>query len=266
MLEALQHSDNAFVTLTYDDENLPGLGSLEPKHTQDWLKRIRKAVHPLKLRYYLVGEYGDQTNRPHYHVALFGYPSCRHAQTREHVSAARCCSQCSLVASTWPFGRVHLGTLEAHSAGYVAGYIEKKLTRTDDPRLNGRWPEFSRMSLRPGIGHGALHEVASVLMQFNLDESEADVPSSLRHGTTILPIGRYLRKSLRELVGMDPKAPQATLDQITEALRPLYENSRLAPTPEAKKIAFRNNILDAADQAVLNMQTRQRIFKNRRSM
>ena len=67
MLEAMCHGDNAFVTLTYEDDNVR---SLVPKDPQDWLKRIRKAVEPLRLRYYLVGEYGDISERPHYHVAL----------------------------------------------------------------------------------------------------------------------------------------------------------------------------------------------------
>ena len=72
LLEAIKSSESSFITLTYDDENLPENGSLCPSHVRDWLKRIRKKVEPRKLRYFLVGEYGDETKRPHYHVALFG--------------------------------------------------------------------------------------------------------------------------------------------------------------------------------------------------
>ena len=64
MLEAGQYKDNTFVTLTYSPENEPDGSSLEPKHTQDWLKRFRKAIAPLRVRYYLVGEYGEQSWRP----------------------------------------------------------------------------------------------------------------------------------------------------------------------------------------------------------
>lgn len=75
LLEQLKHGDSCFLTLTYDEKHLPEGGSLVPKHAQDFLKRLRSKTN-LKLRYYLVGEYGEDTERPHYHVALFGYPNC----------------------------------------------------------------------------------------------------------------------------------------------------------------------------------------------
>lgn len=65
MLEAAQYEDNCFITLTYDDEHLPLGMSLVPKDLQDFLKRFRSRIAPIKVRYYGVGEYGDQTQRPH---------------------------------------------------------------------------------------------------------------------------------------------------------------------------------------------------------
>lgn len=140
------------------------------------------------------------------------------------------------------------------------------MTKADDMRLFGRHPEFARMSLRPGLGYDSLHELASTLMQFNLEDTEADVPSALRHGKRLMPLGRYLRGRLRTLVGKDEKAPQATLDAYAETLRPMYEASRAAPTSETRAVAFKNNILNSADQAVRNMEARQRTFKKRRSL
>lgn len=134
------------------------------------------------------------------------------------------------------------------------------MTAPDDTRLYGRHPEFSRQSNRPGIGHGFMHEVASSLMQFNLEDTQADVPSALRHGTRLLPLGRYLRTELRKLVGMDPSAPEATLLEAAQRLQDVREsafnNSR----------SFKKEIVKAADQKVLNMETKLRIHRKVRTL
>lgn len=229
MLEAMQHGENAFLTLTYADEHLPvlpnGQATLVPKHAQDFLKRFRKSIEPIRVRYFLVGEYGDETQRPHYHLALFGYPSCLYGTTR--ISAQRrvngvqkqyCCERCETVKEAWGLGNTYGGELSQFSAQYIAGYVVKKLTRKDDPKLNGRYPEYARMSLRPGIGADAMHEVASTLMQFNLEETQDDVPSSLRHGKKFWPLGRYLVRRLRKLTGKEENAPQKKVEKIQDEL------------------------------------------------
>lgn len=136
------------------------------------------------------------------------------------------------------------------------------MTAPDDTRLYGRHPEFARPSLRPGIGQSAMHEVASQLMAFNLEESQGDVPSSLRIGKRVMPLGRYLRRELRKMVGHAPEAPQATLDAMAKQMRPLREAQMAYPG----KKSFASVITEAADQAVLNMETRQRIYKGRKSL
>lgn len=228
MLEAALREDNAFVTLTYDDASVPRLGdkpdglpTLKPVDVQLWLKRMRKAFEPERFRYYLVGEYGDVTERPHYHVALFGYPTCSFGRSRYRYRD-RCCIFCDRVLDTWAKGAVDVGTLSVESAQYIAGYVTKKMTRKDDLRLNGRYPEFARMSLRPGIGADFMHDVASSLLEHNLEDLP-DVPGALRHGRRILPIGRYLRRRLRTLVGKEANAPQETLDEASAEVRAVWE-------------------------------------------
>ena len=75
LLETMKLTDSCFLTLTYDDAHLPAGGTLVPGDGQLFLKRLRKAIFPLQLRYFFVGEYGDTSNRPQYHAALFGIPS-----------------------------------------------------------------------------------------------------------------------------------------------------------------------------------------------
>lgn len=232
MLEAAQWSDNAFVSLTYEDQALTFVGdrpTLNYPDVQLFLKRLRKAYEPNRFRFYLSGEYGDETERPHYHAAFFNFPTCARGRTRRRFGFGDrpiwrgCCAACELVGETWKLGDVDLGVLETSSAQYVAGYILKKMTHRQDFRLFGRDPEFSQMSRQPGVGLSALHEVASEMLKFNLDITESDVPVTLRHGSRQLPLGRYARRKLREYIGKEANAPQETLEIQKEKLRPLRE-------------------------------------------
>lgn len=212
---------SSFVTLTYEPGHEPrtvdGLASLDPTHVQEWLKRLRRRVEPNRVRYYAVGEYGDESWRPHYHVALFGFPTCRWGKTR-HLPV--CCDPCSIIRDTWGHGHILLGDLNFTSAAYIAGYVTKKLNSDHNPLLQGRYREFARMSLKPGIGGDAMYEVASTLLSYNLDKD--DVPGALRHGAALHPLGRYLRRRLRTFVGKPPEAPEATVNEAKAVLQPLY--------------------------------------------
>lgn len=230
MLEAAQYSDNTFATLTYADENLPSDLSVSPKTLSDFMKRLRKSF-PRPIRYFGVGEYGDETMRPHYHLAIFNLPSCERGITRLNRHGTPCCESCLRVAKAWPFGGVMLGTLEQKSMAYVAGYVTKKMTSMDDPRLEGRLPEFARMSLRPGIGLGMMDELASTLMEHKLDEKMIDVPTSLQHGSKQWPLGRYLRRKLRARIGRDEKTPSEAFEQRKEEVRPLRQAAWDTETP-----------------------------------
>lgn len=262
MLEAAQFEHNAFVTLTYDDDNIPAGGNLVPKDTQDFLKRLRSRVAPSRFRYYLVGEYGDVTQRPHYHAALFGFRSCIYGQSRYTKSRKDCCYWCDLVRDVWRSGNVFLGTLEDDSAGYLAGYVVKKMTHKDDPRLAGRHPEFGRMSLRPGIGRDALFEIADSLMKYELNEVMSDVPSALRHGSKQLPLGRYLRRNLRKMVGNDEAAPQATIDEIEKEMLPL----RLAAKASSSEPSLTSHILRASEGKYRQFAGKAKLYQRRKSL
>lgn len=207
-LESLCHDESSFVTLTYDDAHLPPGGTLQPVDFKNWLKRFRQALAPRRLRFYGVGEYGDQTWRPHYHAILFGVGVF----------------DLPLVERTWsdadgPIGMVHLGECSEATCQYVAGYVTKKMTRPDDPRLNGLHPEFSRSSNRPGIGAPAMVVIADRLhTDAGLDEMilrDGDVPHRLQVGRRSIPLGRYLRERLRVHMGMPEHVRQRIKDKFT---------------------------------------------------
>lgn len=274
LLEADQCADNSFWTLTYSDQNLPlsgnGLWTLAPEDAQRFMKRFRKAWDRLqgsfglkceerrRVRFFLVGEYGDRYERPHYHIALFGYPSCTNRTTltsRGRPIADRCCVFCRTIYEQWGRGDIHGGTLEESSAKYLVGYVLKKMTRYDDTRLNGRMPEFARMSLRPGIGYGALHDVASAIMENDISK---DI-TALRRGKTIYPLGRYLTQNLRQLTGKDKNAPPEVLQENYERLLPL----RQAAKRDNQNPSFKSYVVEAYKQDILNRAARAAIYKKR---
>lgn len=198
MLEAQKHEHSLFVTLTYNKEHYPIDGSVDPRELQLYLKRLRELVKPTKIRFFAVGEYGDKKGRAHYHLALFGLPECME------------------VSSAWGKGNVHVGSLTVDSAAYIVSYVCKSMTRKEDKRLDGRHPEFARMSLKPGIGAFAVKDFKdSIASCLDLGTGEyyglpnGDVPSVFRFNGRHYPLGRYLRSKLREALGFPKTEPVA---------------------------------------------------------
>lgn len=121
--EATCHEANAFVTPTYNDQNIPAYGSLDYSHLVKFLKRLRK--HYGKLRYYAVGEYGDESLRPHYHLCIFG-----HSFSDDRIITRRephLLWTSPMLTKIWGHGNVTVGALTFETARYTASYVTKKL-------------------------------------------------------------------------------------------------------------------------------------------
>lgn len=201
--EAADHEENAFLTLTYDDDHLPSDGSLNKTDHQHFMWRFRENLSRRfgrKVRFYMVGEYGEKSWRPHYHYALFGYPSCPYGGGhRVGVKFQPCrCPVCKLVSDAWGLGNVFLGSLTPDSANYVAQYVTKKMTSKDDPRLGGLHPEFALMS--KGIGKSFVSAISSLLTKYGYDVD--NFPAVLCHGSKSLPLGRYMKEKIYADLGI----------------------------------------------------------------
>lgn len=158
--ESKMHDENVFVTLTYDDDNLPAGRSLVKRDLQLFMKRLRKS-RPEKVRFYACGEYGDVTERPHYHILLFGTDFPDKKKYKENPSGGYLYDSSEL-RELWPFGSNLLGDVTFDSAAYVARYCMKKITGDHaEWHYAGREPEFSLMSRRPGIGATWLEKYGS---------------------------------------------------------------------------------------------------------
>lgn len=270
MLEAGLYADNSFATLTYAENPV----SLRPLHHRQFMDALRKSVAPLRVRFYMVGEYGELNDRPHFHYALFGYPSCRRP-VRRSSNKFRCCAPCDRIEDVWGKGFIQNKPLEIGSARYIARYVVKKMTRQDDPRLEHRYwvgrrhPEFSRMSLKPGIGHGVLDAVANTITRYNLLTPQGDVPVTLRHGDLEWPLGRYLRRKLRLKLGLDERSP----DVLTpEASYEAYQsNTALQAVHQAARASEENpsvkfHLLKASEAQRMQIAARNNFFKKSGSL
>lgn len=135
------HECSIFVTLTYRDDHLPNNSSLKVSDLQKFYKRLRKqlALNGRRIRHFSCGEYGELTQRPHYHAIIF--------------SMSLSANDKYLIEKCWPYGIVHFGLAEHDSIQYVAQYIDKKfsgdLAQTEYTD-KGRDPPFRTSSM--GIG------------------------------------------------------------------------------------------------------------------
>lgn len=181
MHESSLYDANAFVTLTVDDDHLyrkysvpdvdrGGLrctGSLDYEAIPLFMKRLRKAIEPAKVRYYAAGEYGDSFGRPHYHACLFGFDfrDKEFLATRGEFPVFRS----SMLERLWTAGVSEVGSMTFESAAYVARYIMKKFTGQTAGKFYERLdfasgeivhiePERAWMSRNPGLGNGWFHK------------------------------------------------------------------------------------------------------------
>lgn len=79
-------------------------------------KVSENALKVPKFRYYLCGEYGTKTKRPHYHVIMFNLPFNR-KNPRDYRDLV------ALLGSTWKMGNVHIGNVTPKSINYTTKYI-----------------------------------------------------------------------------------------------------------------------------------------------
>lgn len=259
MLESCKHRSSSFATLTYDEGRLPAYGSLVPSDMQLWLKRLRAAVYPVKVRFFGVGEYGSETWRPHYHAILFGL---------DRVVAGGSDGRSGVVQSSWGMGHTFVGGVSLASVQYVAGYVTKKMTGRNDERLQGRYPEFARMSLRPGIGGTAVGDIAYALESDAGLESIAevgDVPASLRYDGKFWPIGRYIRGKVRKSLGLSEKViKEGNARRAVEEMQRLRKEDAEAAELEGRDpVSYR---VDRLIQQCLNVRSRLELSTGSRSL
>ena len=125
--ESQMHQENCFVTLTYDETNVPIDGSLNKAHFQKFMKRLRKHYATKKIRYFHCGEYGSALERPHYHACLFGL-DFDDAVPHFSTPSGNVTYISETLEKIWGKGFCTVGELNYQTAAYTARYIMKKVT------------------------------------------------------------------------------------------------------------------------------------------
>lgn len=151
--EEERHCNSAFfLTLTYRDGMIPvhksGNYTLRKRDIQLYMKKLRKAVFGSKKgnwKYYVVGEYGSKTKRPHYHMILFNFPREKEELFQEKWRVKGI-----------DIGMVHIGKVNSQSIHYVTKY-HVNYKNDVDPWQELRQKEFALMS--KGIGEGYIKRV-----------------------------------------------------------------------------------------------------------
>lgn len=137
MHEASMHRHNAIIHLTFDDDHV-GDGVLCVDDGKRFRKRLRECLG-YKPRLLMVGEYGSQTHRKHYHGCLFGDDLL--GGSREFKKGK---FSSPLLERAWDFGRCEVGLMGLDGAKYISKYI------VEDVGIDARvvWPR------NPALGYG----------------------------------------------------------------------------------------------------------------
>ena len=221
-LELQQHKTAVFSTLTYSDATLPP--TLDRTELQRYFKRLRKALGANRpLRFFACGEYGEQTNRPHYHAILYG-PGV---------------GDRDLIEEKWGLGHVRVEDVTpariAYTAGYAAkkiGWVKESVREHVDPETGEvyKWqPPFIQMSRRPGIGGHARQWAASWRLH------------AVTNGAT-MPVPRFLHEAWKQQATEEEKELLAWEKSQLALRRDTSERALQAK----EKIAIKKRELQAA--------------------
>lgn len=221
--ESKNHLDSCFVTLTYNDENLPlsekGM-SLHKRDVQLFLKKLRKALD-VKIRYYCVGEYGERTFRPHYHLIIFGI-----GKESE-----------SVIEKAWKKGNIVVGDVNIKSIKYCAKYHLDK-----GNSVSGSEKPFTLMSRGGRNGRGLGYTYVEKMKEFH---SRSIDNCYVPHNEFKRKMPRYYKEKLysseqREEIAFKNSERNDNYKKLME-FRKKYPDADFFGLQEKKKILYERN-------------------------
>jgi len=213
LVNELKDSESGyFVTLTYDDEHVPktkkwdrfNLMTLDKTDVQKFTKRLRGKImenedpdgrwvkkaeisgnYSPKYRYFACGEYGNELQRPHYHILMYNLPHDYVEYDPLHGK-----KYSDYLEEIWGKGRVDIGKIELASCHYVAKYSLKELLEDGKDPSDPREEQFAIMSRNPGIGINYANE--HIKNYFNRTKhSYATIENNQRQA-----LGRYYKEKI----------------------------------------------------------------------
>lgn len=166
-LESQNWEQNYFVTLTYDEKHLPKNKSLEPKEFSNFIKRLRRYmeynnIQKEGIRFMGCGEYGEQRERPHYHIIFFNLNLPVESFYNARIINKNTYWQNKIIEKCWDKGISNVSSVTWNNIAYTARYITKKINGSmaheeyevdkETGEAIDREKEFFRASRNPGIG------------------------------------------------------------------------------------------------------------------
>lgn len=208
--------ETSFVTLTYDDDHLPVNNSLSKRELQLFFKRLRKQIVTNKIKYYACGEYGENTDRPHYHAIIYGFDGCS-------VKGS------DLLKDEWPLGFVKCGSVTFDSCRYVCQYVQKKYDGLLAEKTYGcREPPFQLQSL--GLGKDFALKHADQI------RNNLDITIDGKH----VGIPKYYVKKLGLELEMRTKAVESNLDDVQIKLKHMTRIDPRTDSLELKRLDIKS--------------------------
>lgn len=174
--ESTNKKNAYFITLTYKTGEAPIINkrlSISKEDARNYIKRIREQLRREKInedgsfKYIFAGEYGGETNRPHYHMVATSNKEIAH-----------------ILKKKWKKGEVNIQkVISVASIYYTAGYTEKKVgTQIKKDTENS----FHKMS--QGNGRDWLFK--------NRDRFRNENQQFLRTGKGIIALPMYYKNKL----------------------------------------------------------------------
>lgn len=218
--EGYAHGHKAvYCTLTYKNEYLPKNFSLDVRDLQLFFKRLRKKLGDKKIRYYACGEYCPTTQRPHYHLIIFGLDKTHR----------------TLIYETWgkcKYAYYDFSVVYGKKAySYVAGYTNKKIGtgwKRKEKETKRKSP-FQVMSL--GIGK-----------KYALDQNYSPTRYTDRENGRTYLICRYYRR----LAGITSEHIKPYIEEKTCQLRDLISKTmKVSLDCASRAVLFNNTIMQS---------------------
>lgn len=216
-LEYLHTKKGAFITLTYAPEHLPNseyysAGELQKKHLQDFIKRFRRNYQykygEREIRFFGVGEYGDKSERAHYHAILFNVDPLASEE---------------IVQKSWKLGHSMTAEIKPERIKYIVGYTIKKMTNLETTD-GTKQPEFSLMSRRPALGSYSLDAFAKHLTKRGL-ASDAQLTQLQKYHLTDLEYTDHDKfNGWFKHNGQNLKLDRGMLEQLGKIQLKYYDN------------------------------------------
>lgn len=276
-LECHDAVQTLFVTATYNDKWLPTeyvhkysdgrtkffsslTGTLNRRHCQLFIKRLRDAVSPVKFRVFYVGEYGDKNMRPHYHFIFFNYPLDQtwrmYESWHDEKSDEPMCA--------WERFTIETPRSPWDVSQYTSRYTVKKMTSDIDPRLGGAFPEFFASS--KGLGLSMVPSIITALDNpsgWSYIYENGDIPRTIKLMGKNLSIDRYMKEKILDALeistpGIKEKIKAIRFQKYQEQMRDL--SSRAV---ENKTTAFQI-LAEENAQPLKNLERQFEIFNSKK--